>query len=405
MSCFETKNIKRKGGSKVKEVVLVDGVRSPNGRAHPEKGWFRNRMPDELLVACYKALFERNPQVKPEMVEAVYVGTANQGGVTNDMGRLAWLAAGLPESVAGNSICQQCPSGMSAVEHAARAIMVGEGDIYVVGGVEDMEKMPKGMYIPKAVAEKYGEWDLQMGPTAEKVAAMWNVSAEDMNLFAYWSNKRASEAKNAGKFKHEIVPIEGHDEAGNPILVEHDQWIRDNVSIEAMAKMKPAFKPDGVITAAMSSPLTAGACAMILMSREKADELGCSYHIKYAGGAMAGNDPTIMGVGPIAAVQKLLARTGVTIDQIDVVELNEAFASQSLVVIRELGLGQNAPFDKVNLWGGALALGHPLGESGARIIITLNNIMKYDKPDAKYGLATLCGGFGNANATLWERVN
>ena len=128
------------------------------------------------------------------------------------------------------------------------------------------------------------------------------------NLFAYWSNKRASEAKNAGKFKHEIVPIEGHDEAGNPILVEHDQWIRDNVSIEAMAKMKPAFKPDGVITAAMSSPLTAGACAMILMSREKADELGCSYHVKYAGGAMAGNDPTIMGVGPIAAVQKLLAR-------------------------------------------------------------------------------------------------
>ncbi|MGI6548754.1 MAG: thiolase family protein [Syntrophomonadales bacterium] len=388
----------------MKEVVLVDGVRSPNGRAHAEKGWFRNRMPDELLVACYHALFARNPQVKPEMVEAAYIGTANQGGVTNDMGRLAWLAAGLPESVAANSICQQCPSGMSATEHAARAIMCGEGDIYVVGGVEDMGKMPKGMYLPKAVADKYGEWDLQMGPTAEKVAAMWNVSVEDMNLFAYWSNKNAAAARDAGKFSHEIVPIEGHDLDGKPFMVDSDQWIRGDINLEAMAKMKPAFKPDGVITAAMSSPLTCGACAMILMSREKADELGCSYTIKYVGGAMAGNDPTIMGVGPIAAVQKLLARTGLTIDDIDVVELNEAFASQSLAVIRELGLGQNAPFDKVNLWGGALALGHPLGQSGARIIITLNNIMKYERPDAKLGLATLCGGFGNANASLWERV-
>lgn len=190
----------------MKEVVLVDGVRSPNGRAHAEKGWFRNRMPDELLVACYHALFARNPQVKPEMVEAAFIGTANQGGVTNDMGRLAWLAAGLPESVAANSICQQCPSGMSATEHAARAIMCGEGDIYVVGGVEDMGKMPKGMYLPQAVADKYGEWDLQMGPTAEKVAAMWNVSVEDMNLFAYWSNKNAAAARDAGaKFVHGVL--------------------------------------------------------------------------------------------------------------------------------------------------------------------------------------------------------
>jgi len=388
----------------MKEVVLVDGVRSPNGRAHAEKGWFRNRMPDELLVACYHALFERNPQVKPEMVEAAYIGTANQGGVTNDLGRLAWLAAGLPESVAANTICQQCPSGMSATEHAARAIMVGEGDIYVVGGVEDMDKAPKGMYIPQAVLDKYGQVPLLMGPTAEKVADMWNVNQDDMNLFAYWSNKNAAAARDAGKFKHEIVPVEGHDDAGNSFLVEHDQWIRDSMDMEAMKKMKTPFKENGKITAAMSSPLTCGACAMILMSREKADELGCSYTIKYRGGAMAGNDPTIMGVGPIEAVKKLLARTGVSIDEIGVIELNEAFASQSLAVIRELGLGTNAPFDRVNLWGGALALGHPLGQSGARIIITLNNIMKYERPDAKYGLATLCGGFGNANAILWERA-
>jgi acetyl-CoA acyltransferase len=243
-----------------------------------------------------------------------------------------------------------------------------------------------------------------MGFTAEKVASMWKVPVEDMLQMAYWSNKNAAEARDAGKFKNEIVPIEGHDEAGNPFIVDRDQWIRDEVSIEAMAKMKPAFKPDGVITAAFSSPLTTGACAMILMSREKADELGCSYHIKYKAGAMAGCDPTIMGIGPVPAIQKLIARAGITIDEIDVLELNEAFASQSIACVRELGIETDLPFKKTNLWGGALALGHPLGESGARIIITLNNIMKTEKPDAKYGVAALCGGFGNANATLWERV-
>jgi acetyl-CoA acetyltransferase family protein len=341
------------------------------------------------------------------MIEATYIGTANQTGETMDLGRLAWLAGGYPESVAGNSICQQCPSGMSAVEHAARAIMCGEGDVYIAGGVEDMYRVPMGMgaAYPKRVAEeRYNLMDLQMGFTAEKVASMWKVPVEDMLQMAYWSNKNAAEARDAGKFKNEIVPIEGHDEAGNPFIVDRDQWIRDEVSIEAMAKMKPAFKPDGVITAAFSSPLTTGACAMILMSREKADELGCSYHIKYKAGAMAGCDPTIMGIGPVPAIQKLIARAGITIDEIDVLELNEAFASQSIACVRELGIETDLPFKKTNLWGGALALGHPLGESGARIIITLNNIMKTEKPDAKYGVAALCGGFGNANATLWERV-
>ncbi len=391
----------------MKECVLVDGMRSANGRAHKDKGWFRNRTPDELLTACYDALFARNPQVKPEMVEAVYIGTANQVGVTMDLGRLGWLAGGYPESVAANTICQQCPSGMSAVEHAARAIMCGEGDIYIAGGVEDMLKVPMGMgaAYPKRVAEeRYNLQDLMMGMTAEKVAAMWNISREDMETMAYWSNKKAAAARDAGKFKNEIVPIEGHDEAGNPFMVEHDQWIRDDISFEGMAGMKTPFKPDGVITAAMSSPLTTGACAMILMSREKADELGCSYTIKYKAGAMAGNDPTIMGVGPIAAIKKLVARAGITIDDIDVLELNEAFASQSLACVRDLGIETNAPFKKTNIWGGALALGHPLGQSGARLIITLNNIMKTDMKDAKYGVAALCGGFGNGNASLWERV-
>lgn len=391
----------------MKECVLVDGVRSANVRAHAKKGWFRNVRMDQVVTAVYDGLFARNPQVKPEDIEAVFCGCANQTGQTFDIGRLAWLAGGYPDSVATNTICQQCPSGMSAIEHAARAIMCGEGDIYIASGVEDMLHVPMGMGadFPTRVPERYGSInDVLMGPTAEKVAEMWNLNDEEMQLVAYWSNKNAVAARDAGKFDNEIIPIEGEDDNGNKFMVKTDQWIRDDITMEAMAAMKSPFKEGGKVTAAMSSPLTTGACAALLMSREKADELGCTYTIKYSGGAMAGNDPTIMGVGPIAAVKKLVARTGVSLDDVGVFELNEAFASQALVCVRELGIEKNAPFERTNIWGGALALGHPLGESGCRIIITLNNIMKTDKADAKYGIAALCGGFGNANATLWERV-
>lgn len=390
----------------MRECVIIDGVRTPNGRAHAEKGWFRNKRPDELLTAVYDALFARNPKVKPEDVEAVFIGAAAQVGMQNDIGRLAWLAGGYPESVAANTICQQCPSGMSAIEHAARAILCGEGDIYIAGGAEDMQHVPMGMALdmPPRLAQRYNPADIPMGQTAEKVAEMWNISSEDMMQMAFHSHQRAAAARDNGKFKHEIVPVEGEKEDGTKFMVDRDQWIRDSISIEAMAAMKSPFRPNGVITAALSSPLTAGACALLMMSREKADELGLEYHLKYKAGAMAGCDPTLMGIGPIYAVKKIFERTGLTAKDIDVVEINEAFASQSLACLRDLGLEENAPFQKTNLWGGALALGHPLGESGARIVITLNNIMKYEKPEAKYGLATLCGGFGNANASLWERV-
>lgn len=389
----------------MKECVIVDGMRSANARAHAEKGWFRNVEPADLLVGVYDALFARNPKVKPEMVEAVYMGTAKQINSTYDIGRLAWLAGGYPESVAANTICQQCPSGMSAIEHAARAIMAGEGDIYIAGGCENMLiPMKEGVQYPSGFTAKYDKVAVAMGPTAEKVAELYNVDPKEMRELALISNQRAAAARDAGKFKNEIVPIMGHDENGNPLLVDKDQWIRDDINIEAMEKMKSPFKENGVITAAMSSPLTMGACALILMSREKADELGCEYFLKYKGGAMAGNDPTLMGLGPIPAVKRLLARTGVSVNEIGAVEINEAFASQSLVCLKELGLENSLPFEKTNVWGGALALGHPLGESGARIIITLMNVMKSELKDAKYGLATLCGGFGNGNATLWERI-
>lgn len=390
----------------MKECVIIDGVRSANGRAHAEKGWFRNVRPDVLLSKVYDALFKRNPKVKPEDVEAVFVGTANQTGMCNDIARLGWLAGGLPESVPTNGVNQQCPSGMACIEHCARAIMVGEGDTYIAAGAEDMQHIPMGANIdfPPRLLQRYSLGDIPMGATAEKVAKMYNISRADMEEMAYWSCMRAKEARDAGKFKDEIVPIEGEDDAGKPFVVANDQWIRDKVSKEQMATMKPAFKPDGVMTAATSSPLTTGACATLLMSRDKADQLGLSYHLKYKAGVMAGCDPTVMGMGPLYAVQKLLKRVGMKVSDIDVWEINEAFASQSLACLRELGIEQNAPFKKTNLWGGALALGHPLGESGCRIVITLNNIMKKEKPEAKYAIATLCGGFGNANATLWERV-
>jgi acetyl-CoA acyltransferase len=392
--------------AELRECVLVDGVRTANARAHAEKGWFRSLRPDELLTYVYKALFERNPKVDPADVEAVFCGTANQVGMQNDIARIGWLASGLPDSVASNGIGQQCPSGMSAVEHACRAIMVGDGDIYIASGAEDMMNVPMASNIDIAprIVEYYNPMEIPMGPTAEKIAEVYNISRVDSENMAYHSHLKAAAARDAGKFSDEIVPIPGLDENGAEMIVDRDQWIRDNPSMEQMAAMKPAFKPDGVVTAAISSPLTVGACAALFMSRDKADELGLSYNVRYGGGAMAGCDPTLMGIGPVPAVKKLLGWKGLTINDIDIWELNEAFGTQSLAVLRELGIAENAPFDNVNVWGGALAIGHPLGESGCRLVVTLNSIMKTDYKDAKRGVATLCGGFGNANATLWEKV-
>lgn len=392
----------------MRECVFIDGVRTPNGRAHREKGWFRHLRPDELLTPVYNALFERNSKVAPDMVDAVFVGCANPSGMQNDIGRLAWLASGLPDSVPTNTLTNQCPSGMSATMHAARAIMTGEADIMIAAGVEDMEKVPMGsnMDFPPRLLKYYNGADLLMGATAEKVAEQWNISRDDMENMAYWSNLKAWEASQAGKFKQEIVPIKGLDENGNEFIVDRDQWVREKADKEKMKTMISPFKPNGVVTAATSSPLTQGACALLLMSRDKADKLGLSYKYKYSYGVLAGCDPTIMGIGPIPAVKKLISRTGLNLDEVGAIELNEAFASQSLACIRELKLDNpNAPFKRVNMWGGAIALGHPLGESGARIIVTLLNVLSTECPNARFGLASLCGAFGNAGALLVEKVS
>lgn len=390
----------------MRECVIIDGVRSANSRAHNEKGWFRAIRPDEVLTKVYDGLFARNPKVKPEDVEAVFVGCANITGMQNDIGRISWLAGGFPESVPTNTLTMQCPSGMAAIEHAARAIVCGEGDTYVASGIEDMQKVFMAMHMdfPPRLMERYNIMDIPMGATAEKVAEQWKITRDDMENMAFWSHKKADAATKAGKFKQEIIPIEGLKDDGTPFMVDTDQWIRGDISREQMAGMKPGFKPDGLLTAATSSPLTIGGAAVILMERSKADKLGLKYHLKYEGGAMAGCDPTIMGIGPIPAVKRLLGRKGMKVSDIDIWEFNEAFASQALACVRDLGIAQNAPFDKVNVWGGALALGHPLGESGCRLVVTMNSIMKTDYPDAKYCVASLCGAFGNANAIMFSKA-
>ena len=392
----------------MKECVFIDGVRTANVRAHAEKGWFRDVRPDEMLSTVYNAIFERNPKVKPEDIDTLFTGSANLTGMQNDIGRLGWLATGLPESVPSQSISNQCPSGMTATMNAARSIMTGENDIVIASGVEDMQKvgMGMGMDFPPRIWERYNPVDIPMGATAEKVAEMFNITMDEMNEFAIFSNQSAAKARDEGKFKNEIIPMNGKQEDGTEFLVDKDQWIRDSIDREKMKTMKTPFKENGTVTAATSSPLTAGAAALLMMSREKADELGLSYSYKYSFGVQAGNDPTVMGIGPIDAVKKLMAKTGLSVDDLGPIELNEAFASQSLAIIRELKLDSpNPPFKKVNTWGGAIALGHPLGESGARLIVTLLNRLKTDFKDEKYGLATLCGGFGNSNAVLVEKVS
>jgi acetyl-CoA acetyltransferase family protein len=391
----------------MKECVFIDGVRTSNARAHNEKGWFRNVRPDELLTVLYTALFQRNPKVKPEMVEGVFIGSANPSGMQNDIARASWLASGLPESVPSQTICNQCPSGMSATMDAARAIMTGETDIMISGGAEDMEKVPMmaNMDLSPRLFQRYNPAEFPMGATAEKVADLYNLSVDDMIKFAIFSHEGAKMARDTGRFKKELIPVKGLKEDGSEFMVDRDQWIREKLDPAEMKLMKTPFKENGKITAALSSPLTAGAALLLMMSRDKADQLGLSYNYKYKFGAQAGNDPTVMGLGPIYSVRKLFEKTGLKASDIGAVELNEAFASQALVCIRELELdSDNAPFKKVNTWGGAIALGHPLGESGARILVTLLNRMKTDYPNEKYGLASLCGGFGNSNAVVIEKI-
>ena len=400
----------------MREVVIVDAVRTPIGRYN---GSLKDVRPDDLGAVVIKALVDRNPNLPAIEIEEVIFGNANQAGEDNrNVGRMSGLLAGLPVEVAGTTINRLCGSGLDAVNSAARAIMVGEGDIYIAGGTESMSRAPFVMAKPERAFPR-GNMELQdttigwrftnkkleamygadtMPQTAENVAKRYEISREEQDAFAYESQLRAKKAMDNNRFAEEIVPVVYKDRKGNEITVDQDEHPRPDSTLEKLSKLRPIFE-GGTVTAGNASGVNDGASALLLMSAEKAKELNLTPLAKYVTSATAGLEPAVMGLGPIFASQKALKRAKLTTDEIGLVELNEAFASQSLECIKQLELDDQ----KVNVNGGAIAFGHPLGASGARILTTLLYEMK--KQDVRYGLATMCIGVGQGIATIIENVN
>ena len=365
--------------------------------------------PDDLAAAAIAAVVDR-AGVPADEIEDVYFGCANQAGEDNrNVARMGALLAGLPESVAGVTVNRLCASGLSAVVAACHAIAAGDGDLFVAGGVESMSRAPLAMSKPEKAFPRGNQtaWDTtlgwrfpnprmeamfpleSMGETGENVAERWGVSREDQDAFAAESQRRWAEAAEAGRFDDELVP--------GRRASTRDEHPRPGTTVETLAGLKPAFRNDGTVTAGNSSGLNDGAAALVIASEERARELGVEPLGAFVAGAVAGVDPRVMGIGPVPAVRKLLARAGIEAGDLDLVELNEAFASQSLAVIRELGLDP----ERVNVNGGAIALGHPLGMSGARLVVTLLHELR--RRGGRYGLATLCVGVGQGQAALFDR--
>ncbi|MBI5625405.1 MAG: thiolase family protein [Elusimicrobia bacterium] len=397
-----------------REAVVVAAVRSPVGRLGGALAMVR---PDDLAAAVIAALLKKAPGVDPASVADVYFGCANGAGEDNrNVARMALLLAGLPQSVPGCTVNRLCASGLEAVNAAARAILAGEGDVYVAGGVESMSRAPWSMPKPEtafpfgnvtaydtALGWRYPNPKLQklfpllsMGETAENLAQRHGIPREDQDAFALASHLAAAASRE--KFKEEIVPIQTPSKEGGR-EVSADETIREDSSLERLAKLKPAFRKEGgTVTAGNSSSLNDGASAVLLMEASAAKTAGLAPLARWAGSASAGVDPSHMGIGPVPAVQKLLARLGLQLSDVDLVEINEAFAAQTLACAKELGLDRA----RLNVNGGAIALGHPLGSSGCRITVTLLHEMK--RRGAKRGLASLCVGVGQGLATLWEAV-
>jgi 3-oxoadipyl-CoA thiolase len=387
--------------------VVLSGVRTPIGRYG---GALSDVRPDDL-AATVIAEAVRRAGVDAGEIEDVYFGCANQAGEDNrNVARMAVLLAGLPESVAGVTVNRLCASGLSAVVSACHAVAAGDGNLFMAGGVESMSRAPLAIAKPEHAFPRGNQtaWDTtlgwrfpnprmeemfpleSMGETGENVAERWSVSREDQDAFALRSQTRWSAASEAGRFDDELVPVNG---------LVRDEHPRPDTSFEKLTALKPAFRANGgTVTAGNSSGINDGAAALVIASEERAKELGVEPLGAFVGSAVAGVDPRVMGIGPVPAVRKLLARAGLAVDQLDLVELNEAFASQSLAVIRELGLAE----ERVNVNGGAIALGHPLGMSGARLVVSLLHELR--RRGGRYGLATLCVGVGQGQAALFERL-
>jgi acetyl-CoA acyltransferase len=386
-----------------RDVVIVDGVRSAMGRS--KAGMFRNVRADSLSAELVKALFKRNPNANPEEVEDVIWGCVNQ---TMEQGmnisRNIAMLAELPRTVPGQTVNRLCGSSMQALHTAAAQIMTGQGDVFVIGGVEHMGHvgMMHGIDLNPAASKYYAKASNMMGLTAEMLGMMNGISREMQDQFGLISHKKAWAATLAGRFKNEIIGIEGHDANGFRVLCEIDEVIRQDASLEQLASLKPAFNPKGgTVTAGTSSALSDGASAMLIMSAERAQALGLKPRAKIRSMAVAGCEAAIMGWGPVPATQKALKRAGLSIDDIQTIELNEAFAAQGLSVLKGLNILDKAE-ERVNHNGGAIALGHPLGCSGARITTTLLNVM--EQKDTELGLATMCIGLGQGIATVIERL-
>jgi len=399
----------------MQEVFIVDAVRTPIGKYG---GALASVRPDDLLAHVIKALVQRNPSLSLDAIEDVIAGAANQAGEDNrNVARMAALLADLPTSVGGNTVNRLCASGLQAIMDASRAIMCGDGAVYIAGGVESMSRAPFVMgkaenafarnqalfdttmgwrFINATLSEKYHPYT--MGETAENVATQWSISRAAQDAFAVNSQEKYQAAHEAQQFADELVPYTVSLGKGKTLHFDKDEHPRLS-TLEALGTLKPAFKKEGSVTAGNSSGINDGASALLLVNKEALAQYELKAMAKIKSMAIAGVDPSVMGIGPVPAVRKALQRAGLSIADIDLFELNEAFASQSLACIQELGIDTH----KVNVNGGAIALGHPLGASGARISTTLLHEMK--KRNAKYGIATMCIGVGQGAAIVYELVN
>lgn len=386
-----------------RDAVIVDYARSAMGRS--KNGCFRNVRADDLSAEVIKGLLARNPQINPAEIDDLIWGCVMQREEQGmNLARLVGLLAGLPHTVPAQTVNRLCGSSMSAMHTAIASVMAGLGDIYLVGGVEHMGHLnmmdavdinPRlGLSVAKAAGS--------MGMTAEMLSLLHGIQREDMDAFSARSHRLAAAAREAGKFAREIIPIMGHDENGIPFMVTQDETIRPDTTVESLSKLPPAFNPNGgTVTAGSSSQITDGASAMLIMSAEKAQQLGLKPIARVRAATVAGVDPSIMGYGPVPSTQKALQQLGMDIKDIDYVELNEAFAAQALPVLKDLNLLDDME-SKVNLNGGAIALGHPFGCSGVRISGSLLTVMQ--EKDWTMGIATMCIGLGQGITTVIERV-
>ncbi len=386
--------------SSLRNAVIVDAVRTPMGRS--KKGVFRNVRADDLSAHVIKALLARNEALNPKEVEDVVWGCVNQ---TLEQGfniaRFASVAAGLPHTVAAQTVNRLCGSSMSALHSAVMSVQTNNGDVFIVGGVEHMGhlSMSHGIDVNPALSLHAAKAAGMMGITAEMLGRFNGIAREPQDEFAYQSHQKATRATEHKEWANELIPTEGHDSRGFATLVSHDEVIRPETTVEALSKLRPSFDPKGTVTAGNSSAISDGAAGLLVMSAQRAKDLGLEPLATVRAVAAAGCEPSIMGRGPVPASKKALARAELSLDDIQYIELNEAFAAQSLAVIKEMKLGDRQ--DIINLKGGAIALGHPLGCSGARITGALAHIMK--EQDANLGLATMCIGLGQGVATILER--